>query len=168
MDGVCYIISQHFCRKMYNSLVTMFSCVILYGNFRTSRKSIRGDDWYAEEARGLLQTRLNKLIKSSTPMLVTVPVKTQFSELMHVPVKSNAEFRNVSAKVKKEEQPSFWSRLHTELQTTQKMWHLAAENVMARQKVKQVKHFNKRVFIISLLTNDVFLTLCRFFLLNFT
>jgi len=79
-------------------------------------------------------------------MPLTAPVKTQYSQLMHVPVKSSAEFRNVSAMVKKEEQPSFWSRLQTELQTTQKMRHLAAEHFMDRQKVKQVKHFNKRVF----------------------
>jgi len=89
----------------------------------------------------LLQTRLNKLIKSSTPIPVTVPVKTQLSQLMHVPVKSDTAFRNVSGGKKKLEEPSFWCRLHTEFQTTQKMRQLAAENVIGRQNVKQVNNF---------------------------
>jgi len=96
----------------------------------------------------LLQTRLNKLIKSSTPMPVAVPVQTQLSQLMHVPVKSDTEFRNVSGGTKKLEEPSFWSRLHTEFQTTQKMRQLAAENVMGRQGVKQVNHFITYIVLI--------------------
>ena len=92
----------------------------------------------------LLQTRLNKLIKSSTPMPlpVPVPVKTQLSQLMHVSVKSDTEFSNVSGGKKKLEEPSFWSRLHTEFQTTQKMRQLAAERVIGRQSAKQVNHFD--------------------------
>jgi len=92
----------------------------------------------------LLQTKLNKLIKSWTPMPlpVPVPVKTQLSQLMHVPVKSDTEFRNVSGAAKKVEEPSFWSRLQTELRTTQKMRQLAAENVMHRQTVNQVNCFD--------------------------
>ena len=89
----------------------------------------------------LLQTRLNKLIKCSTPMPLTVPVKTQISQLIHVPVKQDAGFRNVSDEAKTLEGPSFWSRMHTEFQTKQKMRQLAAEKVMDRQ-VKQVHHFD--------------------------
>jgi len=90
----------------------------------------------------LLQKRLNKLVKLSTPMPVTVPVKTQLSQLMHVPVKPDEESRYAPGRTKKLEEPSFWSRMQTELQTTQKMRQLAAENVVDRQKVKQVKHFD--------------------------
>jgi len=90
----------------------------------------------------LLQKRLNKLVKISTPMPVTVPVKTQLSQLMHVPVKPDVESRYALGRTKKLEEPSFWSRLQTEFQTTQKMRQLADENVMDRQKVKPVNHFD--------------------------
>jgi len=90
----------------------------------------------------LLQTRLNKLIKTLSPMPFAVPVKTQLSQLMHVPVKPDAEFRNVSVESEKLEEPSFLSRLHSEFQTTQKMRQVAAENVMSRLNVKQVNHFD--------------------------
>jgi len=91
----------------------------------------------------LLQKRLNKLVKISTPMPVAVPDKTQLSQLyMHIPVKPDMESRYAPGRTKKLEQPSFWSRLQTELQTTQKMRQLAAENVMDRQKVKPVNHLD--------------------------